>query len=346
LRMPEKDVLMVPEFELSRAERASALLSRRRALEVVSPDRLKRGLMPDRRFSAWAVGLLKREGIVRVKVGPDFPVGVADRLRRFKIKVEVVHENLVPEREVKSPDEVRRILEVLQATVIAMRRAIDTIRMARADTANGLLKLNGRALHAEDVQDLVHRTLIEHHCVCRDTIVACGRQGADPHECGRGPLVANELIVLDIFPEHMHHGYWGDMTRTVVRGPASSRMKAMYRAVIAAQVAGLAQVQPKASGRTIHKVVVAELEKRRFKSGKDGLIRYGFTHSTGHGVGLDVHEAPAIGWAPTRLREGNVITIEPGLYYPDIGGVRIEDTVLVTQTGWRHLVPCEKTLEI
>lgn len=346
LRTAQKDVLMVPEFEFSRAARVAGDMVRTRPLEVVSPERLGRKWMPDRRFSAWAVGLLRRENIRKIKVSSRFPLAVADRLRKHQISVETTTESLVPEREIKSPEELSKMITVLQATVIAMRRAIDAIKLARPDAANGILKVNGRVLNAEDVQDVVHRTLMEHHCVCKETIVACGKQGADPHETGHGPLRANELIVLDIFPEHMHHGYWGDMTRTVVRGPASPRMRGMYRAVMAAQIAGLQQVRPRASCRQVHKAVVDELARRNFETGKDDTGSYGFTHSTGHGIGLDVHEAPAVSWNTTRLREGNVITVEPGLYYSEIGGVRIEDCVLVTRSGWRYLVSCEKTLEI
>lgn len=346
LRTAERDVLMVPEFEFHRTAGLVQKRTRKTPLELTSPDRLEKKWLPDRRFSAWAVGLLRREGIKKILVQPGFPIGVADRLRRHGVTISVTTDELVPERAIKSSDEISKMMGVLRAAVIAMRRAVDTIRAARPDAANGILKVNGRVLSAEDVQDVVHRTLMEHHCVCKDTIVACGRQGADPHERGHGPLMANELIVLDIFPEHMHHGYWGDMTRTVVRGPASPRMKAMYRAVMAAQIAGLQHVRPRASGRQVHKAVVDELARRKFETGRDGTTSYGFTHSTGHGIGLDNHESPPVSWSPAILREGNVITVEPGLYYPDIGGVRIEDCVLVTKTGWRYLAPCEKTLEI
>jgi Xaa-Pro aminopeptidase len=140
-----------------------------------------------------------------------------------------------------------------------------------------------------------------------------------------------ETIVIDIFPQHVAHGYWGDLTRTVVRGSASPVLRRMYQAVKSAQAAVLSRVRPGVSGRTLHRAAVRELSRRGFKTEEREGRSVGLVHSTGHGVGLSVHEAPGIGPRSGRLKRGNVVTIEPGLYYPDVGAVRIEDTILVTR---------------
>jgi Xaa-Pro aminopeptidase len=178
------------------------------------------------------------------------------------------------------------------------------------------------------------------------TIVAGGPQSADPHERGHGPLRAGQPIVIDIFPQHMETGYWGDITRTVVRGRAPAALRAMYRAVREAQEDALRAVRPGVSGATVHRGVVATFARRGFATGVVDGKQVGFFHGTGHGVGLQVHEAPSLALAHRRLPRGAVVTVEPGLYYPEIGGVRIEDTVVVTADGCEVLAACSKRLEV
>jgi Xaa-Pro aminopeptidase len=152
---------------------------------------------------------------------------------------------------------------------------------------------------------------------------------------------------MDIFPQHLEHGYWGDLTRTVVRGKAPARLRRMYQAVRAAQAAALAAIRPGVKCATVHERAAAEMKRRGFATVMEGAEASGFIHGTGHGVGLSIHEEPALAdGVDGRLRAGHVVTVEPGLYYPGFGGVRIEDTVVVTPGGWRYLAPCEKRLEV
>jgi Xaa-Pro aminopeptidase len=190
------------------------------------------------------------------------------------------------------------------------------------------------------------KNLLEHRCRGEETIVACGRDAADPHERGSGPLSAREAIVIDIFPQHMEHGYWGDLTRTVVKGQPGPKLVALYRAVKEAQRAALKAIKPRVQVCTVHKAAQQVFEKAGFATGITDGFPQGFIHSTGHGVGLDIHEPPSLGDSTARLREGQVITVEPGLYYRTLGGVRIEDTVVVTKEGWRYLVPLEKKFQL
>ena len=131
-----------------------------------------------------------------------------------------------------------------------------------------------------------------------------------------------------------------------MRGRPSRELRKMYQAVKRAQEEALRAVKAGVKGSTVHRRVVAEFERRGYATREENGRQVGFIHGTGHGVGLAIHEAPGVGLRDVRLRSGNVITVEPGLYYPDVGGVRIEDTVVVTPAGWRYLVPCEKRFEV
>ena len=248
-------------------------------------------------------------------------------------------------RAVKSGEEVKKIQESQQAAVIAMRAAMALIASAEITRRDGLA-IRGRALTSEMVRRLITHTLLEQDCSGKGTIVACGPQSVDPHALGTGPLMAHQPIVIDIFPQHEAHGYWGDLTRTVVRGTPTPALRRMYHAVRAAQGAALATIRAGVSCRRVHRAAADEFVRRGYDTRAIDGRAVGFIHSVGHGVGLAIHEWPRVSLNDTRLRKGHVITVEPGLYYPDIGGIRVEDTVMVTTDGWRGLVPCEKRFEI
>lgn len=342
------EFLIVPSFELARARRACAEYATRigkKPVNVVIPRELKLNHARKERLSEWVLSLLRAQGIGAVTIPARFPYGVARRLERAGIKLEIATGPLFPQRAVKTSDEIRKITESQQAAVIAMRAAVEVIHESEVDPA-GILRLRGRRITSESVRDLITRVLLEHQCMCRETIVAGGPQAADPHERGEGYLRAGQTIVMDIFPQHLEHGYCGDLTRTVIKGTPNKMLKAVYNGVLAAQTAALKRLGPGVRGSTIHGTVENEFLRRGFRTGGTPEKAYGFTHSTGHGVGLAIHEFPSLGGSPEKLRRGNVVTVEPGLYYPDIGGVRIEDTVLITATGWRYLVPCEKIFEV
>ncbi|MBN1268263.1 MAG: aminopeptidase P family protein [Kiritimatiellae bacterium] len=332
-------ILVVPPMEYGRARREAAGVDVRTSESLGIPHGRRR------RLSEWVLGLLRQEKVRTVEVAPTFPVGVADRLRRAGVQVNVARGPLFPERAVKTAVEIARMREVQQAAVIALRAAVRKISQAAVD-GGGYLRERAQRMTSESVRVRIEEVLLERNCVGRDTIVACGEEAADPHARGSGPLRAGEPIVIDIFPQHREHGYWGDLTRTVVRGRASREVLRMYRAVRAAQQAALKAIKPGIQGKTVHRKVQEVFDARGYRTVVNGGVPQGFTHGTGHGVGLEVHEAPTLGVAPGRLRAGHVVTVEPGLYYPGIGGVRIEDTVVVTPHGWRYLVPCEKNLEV
>jgi Xaa-Pro aminopeptidase len=332
--------LIVPPMEVGRAKRQV-----HHGVEVVSSADLGLSRSERCRLSSWAIALLHRLKIRRVIVGAMFPVAVARRLEKARIRVCVATTSLFPAREIKSAREVRRIAETQAAAAAAMRAAIAVIARSRAGR-DGRLTLAGHLLTTEAVERVIDHVLLEHGCVAEETIVACGRPSADPHDRGSGPLRARQPIVVDIFPRNRRHGYWGDITRTIVKGKAPERLGRMYRAVRRAQLAALAKVKEGVRVKAIHGAVQEVFDRGGFRTEVRGGMAEGFTHGTGHGVGLDIHEAPSVGPGEGRLRAGNVITVEPGLYYRSIGGVRIEDTVVVTRKGWKHLAKTPYPFEV
>jgi Xaa-Pro aminopeptidase len=174
-------------------------------------------------------------------------------------------------------------------------------------------------------------------------IAAAGPAAADPHWGGAGPIRPGQAVVLDIFPRSKRTRYYADMTRTVVKGDPGPELRSMYEAVLEAQAAALAQIRAGANGRSVHEAVEAVFARLGF-SGDGPGPRY--LHGTGHGVGLDIHEAPHVGAMDQELLENDVVTIEPGLYDPAVGAVRIEDLVVVTRDGYRNLTRFPKDFEL
>jgi Xaa-Pro aminopeptidase len=333
--------IMVSSLEYGRA----LSVCQPRGITVVTPQ--EAGLEgPARRDTAcWVLALLEGRGVRSVRVSSLFPSGILRRLEQAGICVEVLTKDPFPQRRTKDATELGCIQQSQRAAVIAMRSAIGLIAESQIGK-EGFLRYQKTVVTAELVQRRVTEVLLRHGCYCGQTIVACGEQGADPHERGSGPLAAHQPIVIDIFPRHQKHGYCGDITRTVLKGQATRELKRMYQVVKGAHAAALRKVAPGVPTRVVHQAAADCIARNGYETGHDENRFFGFMHSTGHGVGLEVHEAPSIGTAKTRLRVGDVITIEPGLYYPGVGGIRIEDTVTVTTNGWRYLVPCEKNFEI
>lgn len=340
IRCGRSQVLVVPLLEKGRALREV-----HDGIQVVTPNDLAMRKSERRRMSGWILAALREHRCRTATVSAVCPAGIVQRLERRGIRVRIAKEPLLPERAVKTAREVKAIQVAQTAAVSAMAAAIRFIANTRI-AADGWLTRRGRRVTAADVRRVIDVALIERDCFGAGTIVACGRQGANPHERGSGPLKAHEPIVLDIFPQHRRSGYWGDLTRTVVRGKASPGVKRMFAAVRDAHRAAMNVTRADAPLRNVHGAAEEMLRARGFATSVKGHLPEGFVHSTGHGVGLDIHEAPAVAAVDGRLRAGNVVTIEPGLYYTNIGGMRIEDTVLVTRRGIRILAHAPIRLEV
>jgi len=285
--------------------------------------------------------VLQERSARHILVPGSFGIEHADGLRARGYTLSVKREPFFEERLVKSEEEIEQITATQRATEEAVDAAISAIREAKVGN-DGLLYLDGRLLTSEALKKIINVKLMESDCVAQHTIVASGLHGVDPHHQGTGPIRANESIVMDVFPKSGRTRYFADMTRTVVKGKASPKLKAMYRAVLNAQERGIELIRDGADGKVLHAEVNAVLEKDGFTTGMVGGRMQGFFHGTGHGVGLDIHEPPRISKTGAGLKKGNVVTVEPGLYYQDAGAIRIEDLVVVTSTGCRNLTKFPK----
>jgi Xaa-Pro aminopeptidase len=269
--------------------------------------------------------------IRRFNVPEDFPAGLLLKLRELGVKVDVATGPFIPKRMVKTPAEVAAIREGNRLSSVGFRVAE---RMLKASTIrNGALMLDRKPLTSERLKFAIEVAILEQGGVSQHTIIAGGDQACDPHCTGTGPLRANELIIFDIFPRVTANGYHGDMTRTYLKGTASDAQRALVDAVRGAHRLGMKSIKAGAHGINVHKKIVKFFEAAGYVTANDEKGTRGFFHGTGHGLGLDIHEQPGMGVRGTPLRAGNVVTVEPGLYYPGLGGCRFEDVVLVTKGG-------------
>jgi len=328
--------LIVSEMEFNRLRRTV-----RRGITVLHPEKI--GSTWKKGPADWIKQTVEEKKII---VTPEFPLGLAEKLKKKGFSLTLGKEENCPQREIKNAVEMKAVQQSQRAAVAAMKAAIAQIASAKT-SQDHQLRIGKSILTSEAVRATIGHTLLDHDCTAEETIVSCGSASADPHERGEGPLRAGEPIVIDIFPRSGKTGYWGDITRTVCRGSAPAALKKQYNAVKAAQAAALNAVKAGAWAGDIHAAAATELDRRGFQTETIDDIPQGFIHGTGHGVGLEIHEAPRVSSASRlKLRAGHIITIEPGLYYSDIGGVRTEDTVLVTRDGYKMLAPCIKRLEI
>lgn len=280
------------------------------------------------------------------EVPSTFPLHLADQLRRMKIRVEPKPDPFWPDREFKTKAEIRAIRDSLRAAELGMEAGIDAVRRTEI-RKNGYLYMDGTQLTSEILKRIIDTAIMAQGYVPSHTIAASGDQCVDPHHRGSGPIRANTSIIMDIFPRSQSTGYFGDITRTIVRGRASDRLKRAYNCVAQGQEIGFRRIRDNANAYDIHFEIVNYFNREGFPTGAVNGRMQGFFHGTGHGLGLDIHEAPSFGLRGKNvLRAGNVVTVEPGLYYQGMGGVRLEDVVVVTKTGCENLVQIPKFLEV
>jgi Xaa-Pro aminopeptidase len=288
--------------------------------------------------------VLRDARITQLLVPGNFPFSHAGRLQALGYQVEAKREPFYERRVVKTAEEVRHIEAAQRATEAAVAAAHDTLR--RAMINGDQLWLDDALLTSERIKKLINVKLMECECVAQHTIVAGGEQACDPHNEGSGALPAHRSIIFDVFPRSAASRYFADMSRTVVRGTPSPELKRLYQTVKDAQEEAIMKVKDGADGMKIHQGICERFEKSGYKTGLVNGRMQGYFHGTGHGVGLDIHEAPRISRTGSLLQEGHVVTVEPGLYYPGLGAVRIEDMVLVTKDGCRNLTNFQKTFEL
>ncbi|MBK5191279.1 MAG: aminopeptidase P family protein [Methanosarcinales archaeon] len=331
-----RDILIVSQMEYERARKESIVNEVRSTLDYGY----------DLKMEELIIKILREEHVEAIEVPRYFQLYTAEELRKNGIEVVPVEEvTLTKEREIKDEQEITFMKKAQSACEKAMALALTVIKKS---TVNGnVLMENGEILTSERIKAHIEHALIDAGCTCDggEPIVACGKKAADPHFSGSGPLLANEPIIIDIFPRLKVERYFADMTRTIVKGEPGKEIKEMYEAVLEAQNAALALVKEGITCREVHNCVCDIFEERGYETLRKGGKK-GFIHSTGHGVGLNVHENPRVSDNEYVLRKGNVITIEPGLYDPEVGGVRLEDMVLVLKNGCENLTRFEKKPEV
>ena len=290
--------------------------------------------------------LLREKRIKKVLVPNNFPHGLARELRRMKIKVKVREGGFFPQRQIKTPDEIKKISAALMMAEVGLAEGIQALKSSKISKDRKLIYHNV-PLTSEKLRAIIDIAIIQAGGLASHTIVAGGRQGCDPHERGHGLLRANAPIILDVFPRSQKTGYFGDITRTVVKGRPSEAIRKLYSTVAQGQEIAFKKIRNNASGKEIHEAIQKFFESEGYKTGKSKGRMRGFFHGTGHGLGLEIHEAPRI--SPSCddvLKAGHVVTVEPGLYYAELGGVRLEDVAHVTADGMRNLTKFEKALEL
>jgi len=332
---------VMSDLEIDRARKAATV---DRVLSYAHyQQRLKREGIRQPRFSDVIKCIFRELRIRRVEVPVTFPLGLARKLGGIRISVKP--EPFLPEREIKSSSEIARLAEAIRLSEHGMQAAIDVLRSSQVDRT-GYLVRRKRKLTAEDVQGAINAAIAGAGGIAAHTIVACGNQGCDPHERGHGPLRANTTIVIDIFPRHTKTGYFGDLTRTVVRGRASEAVRKLYAVVGMAQDFAFKKIRAGVDGKDIHNAIQTLFMNYGYKTGQRNGYMQGFFHGTGHGLGLDLHERPRVSIVSDILKAGHVVTVEPGLYYRGIGAVRLEDVAVVRKNGAHNLTRFPKRLEI
>jgi Xaa-Pro aminopeptidase len=336
-----KRTLVLSDLEIDRARKTAE------ADEFVSYSALEREVQGRQRkapaYKKVLSHFLRKRGVRSAMVPANFPLGFAQELEASKIKLRTTNGLFWPEREAKTEDELKQMRRALQITEAGMARAIEVLAASKPG-AGKKLAWSGKTLTSEILRAEIDSAILRAGGLPANTIVAGGDQACDPHERGFGSLKANSLIILDIFPRDAKTGYFGDMTRTVVRGRASEEQRKLWETVWEGQKLALRKMKPGVDGLALHNEVKQFFTDRGFPTEVRDGRQVGFFHGTGHGLGLEIHEHPR--FQKTVFKVGQVITVEPGLYYPGLGGVRIEDVAVVTKSGNRLLSRFEKRLEI
>jgi Xaa-Pro aminopeptidase len=316
----ERGFIIVSQMEYDRASREAAVRVKSR-----SETGLLRFLENEKdRWRAYALMIHSQVG-GPLLVPPDLPFALGKYLS--DLTTVSVDSGTIPNmRARKQTTEISEIRKVQEATEAAMKKA--TLMISRSRPRKGILYLGKNPLTSERIRFAMHSCLLEQGCQAADTIVSCGKDAALPHKTGTGALFSEEPIVIDVFPKSVSSGYFTDMTRTVSKGAPATDIVEMFQAVRDAQDLATTLLRPGVTGAEVHRSVVEFFREQGFESGREG-----FAHNLGHGVGLEVHELPVLGPSGGILKKGNVVTIEPGLYYPKIGGVRLENIGVIRKEG-------------
>jgi Xaa-Pro aminopeptidase len=331
--------VVVGSFEVPRVQELGGVVQAHAPEEFGYDEFLDQGMSrSDAYLQVW-LRAAQELGVTNAVVPPSFGVGLADVLRAEGIEVSADRDFFVARRRAKNSAELAGIRQAQQAAEAGMRAGAELLR--RAEVRDGAVVLDGEPLTCERIKADVLTAFSAHECGGDELIVSHGAQTAVGHDMGSGPIAADEPIVFDLFPRDRETGCFADMTRTFVVGTPSDELREYHRLVKEALDRSLAAVRPGITGDELMRLVSDLFHEHGYKTPlhkePGEVLADGFFHSLGHGVGLEVHEAPSLGRNGEALVPGDVVTLEPGLYRSGYGGVRLEDLVLVTEDGCENL---------
>jgi Xaa-Pro aminopeptidase len=333
-------VLVVPDFEVGRAERESGNADIWTFGDLGLYELMDSGLTRAAAQRGVTRRAIERFGATAVTVPPWLPVALADDLREHGITVEVDDERWRQARRVKDDAAVAVTREVVAATEQGFALIRDHL-VGSTPAADGTLMFEDAPLTSERLQGEVRRLWSGEGLEAEVPIIAGGMQSADAHETGYGPLRAGQPIICDLFPRHSRLRYHADMTRTFCVGKPAPEILEWHALAEQALREAAAAVRPGITGGELHRACAELFHEHGITSDLFPIVAERtprFDHGLGHGLGLDVHEAPSVGRnGRDELIPGDIITIEPGIYRDDVGGVRLEDDVLVTEHGGENL---------
>ena len=334
LRIGRKKIGVFSDLEINRAKNESQLTD---VLSMVAVERSAKEWLGKSAATVvdqitWLANVYH---IDLFRVPQNFPVWISEGLHRHNFDFQVIEGALFPKRLEKSALEAELIREGNRCSAAGFR-VVKKILQA-SQIRNGFIYFEGKKLTSERLREEIEFVCLRMGGVALHTIVAGGDQACDPHCGGSGSLKANELIIVDIFPRMKKHGYFGDMTRTFLKGKASDAQRKLVKTVRAAHKLGISMIKGGIQGNKVHEAINKLFRDAGFKTERVNGVPTGFFHGTGHGLGLELHEPLRIGANKLTLKPGFVLTIEPGLYYPGLGGCRIEDVVWLTKTGCEML---------
>jgi len=343
----EESHVVVSSFEIDRINEVAPDLDTIPP-EVLGLDELyAQGLPRDEIELEIVLRATRRFGIESAAVPRTFPLELADHLRANGIEVKADRELFVGRRRVKNEAELAGIRRAQRAAEGAMAAARELLRAA--EPQNGNLVVDGETLTCERLKLAVEKVFSEHGVFADEFIVSHGPQTAVGHDMGSGPIAPNEPVCLDLFPRDRESGCYSDMTRVFVVGEPSEELVEYHRLCHEALQRAVEAVKPGIAGSDLNRLVCEVFEEHGFPtllSKQPGeVLKDGFYHSLGHGVGLEVHEQPTLGRGPGELVAGDVIAVEPGLYRRGYGGCRLEDLVHVTADGAETLTDYPYDLE-
>ena len=348
----EEPIIVVSQMEYPRAQKQSIVKDVRSYLDYNYITAVKSAKEPQLGAIQFIANIAEKElgKGTRICVPPNFSVLVADVLRAEGLILEPMFGVVEKARETKDSQEVETIKEIQRINEQVTSEAIELIADSDMGSNKNLL-INGEPLTVGRLKSFFGHKLLENGCNPEeDIIVACGPKSSDPHYTGEpeDKLKADQPIILDIYPRSIQKRYWTDMTRTIVKGKASGKLRKMFDTVFEAKNASLDAIQTGAFGNHVYDVCCDLLEKAGYETTRNGKkVARGMTHGLGHGVGLQIHESPRMSeLSMSPLREHVVVTVEPGLYDLQIGGVRLEDIVEVTKAGYSNLTQMETMLEV